>query len=94
MKTARPISTSREYGLRAVPSGLREYSDFWSHSLFPGYDFRSGSQPTVGYYVSAVVGTLLIAAVVFVSWRVVALARRNHGPGADDAEPVQERTAV
>jgi len=82
-----------KYGLRAVPSGLREYGDFWSHARFPGYEFESGSHPTVGYYVSAVVGTLLIAAVVLVGWKVVALARRNHGPDADDPGPVQERTA-
>jgi cobalt/nickel transport system permease protein len=66
----------QRYGLHAVPTGLHRYGDFWSHSLLPGYDFQGSSHPTVAYYASALVGTLLIAAVVFVAFRVVARVRR------------------
>jgi cobalt/nickel transport system permease protein len=67
----------KRYGLSAVPTGLRHYSDFWSHSLLPGYDFKSGTHPTIGYYASAIVGTILIAGVVFVIFKSFALARRR-----------------
>src|SRR5262249_10786632 len=50
----------RKYGLDAVPTGLARYSDWWSHALLPGYDTRAGQHPNVAYYLSAVVGTLLI----------------------------------
>jgi cobalt/nickel transport system permease protein len=73
-----------KYGLRAVPSGLARYSDFWSHALFPGYDFRHGSHPTFGYYASAVIGTLLIAASLYGIAKVIALARRRLGTASGD----------
>jgi cobalt/nickel transport system permease protein len=85
----------KQYGLRAVPTGLRKYSDFWSHAFFPGYDFKNGSHPNVGYYVSAVAGTLLIAVVIFVIFRSVTLLRRGRSGrgssvGAQDAEAEKE----
>jgi cobalt/nickel transport system permease protein len=68
----------RKYGLHAVPRGLRSYGDFWSHAVFPGYDTKSGSHPNLGYYASAVVGTMLIAAVVLLtSWTVTRARRRG-----------------
>jgi cobalt/nickel transport system permease protein len=66
----------RKYGLHAVPAGLEHYSDFWSHSLLPGYDFK-GSHPTIGYYTSALVGTLLILAVGFGAFRIVVRVRQR-----------------
>ena len=54
----------QRYGLSAVPTGLSKYTDWWSHALFPGYDFKDGGHPTIGYYASAVVGTLLIGGVI------------------------------
>ena len=48
----------KRYGLSAVPTGLARYSDFWSHSLFPGYDFERSGHPTFGYYASAAIGTV------------------------------------
>ena len=65
----------RRYGLHAVPSGLRSYGDFWSHAFFPGYDIEHGSHPNVGYYVSAIVGTILIGAVVLVVFWMMTRAR-------------------
>jgi cobalt/nickel transport system permease protein len=32
----------KRYGLDAVPTGLAKYTDWWSHALFPGYDFKRG----------------------------------------------------
>jgi hypothetical protein len=62
---------------------LSKYTDWWSHSLLPGYDFKSGGHPTVGYYVSAVAGTAIIGAVVYLAFRVVLVVRRRRGGGAD-----------
>ena len=65
-----------------MPAGLARYSDFWSHSLFPGYDFTSGSHPTFGYYASAAIGTLLIGLVIIGLFSLVRLVRRR--PAAAD----------
>jgi cobalt/nickel transport system permease protein len=67
----------RRYGLNAVPSGLRQYTDWWSHSLFPGYDFTSGGHPTIGYYASAALGTVIIGLVVIGLFAVVRVVRRR-----------------
>jgi cobalt/nickel transport system permease protein len=65
------------YGLRGVPTGLAKYSDFWSHSLFPGYDFKRGAQPTFGYYASAGIGTILIGLVIIGAFALARLLRRR-----------------
>jgi cobalt/nickel transport system permease protein len=69
----------RKYGLDAVPTGLQRYSDFWSSALLPGYDFEHGSHPNLGYYASAVIGTVLIAGVVVAVFRVAAASRNRRG---------------
>ncbi|HTN81544.1 MAG TPA: PDGLE domain-containing protein, partial [Acidimicrobiales bacterium] len=68
-----------KYGLSAVPTGLAKYTDWWSHALFPDYDFKSGSHPTVGYYASAVIGSILIATLVLAAFKAVQLVRRKRG---------------
>jgi len=84
-----------KYGLRAVPAGLSKYSDWWSHSLLPGYDFKDGGHPSVGYYASALVGTILIAAVVIGSFKLAhALRRRDDAPDAPDALDEDRGAAV
>jgi cobalt/nickel transport system permease protein len=65
------------YGLGAVPTGLARYSDFWSHSLFPGYDFERSGHPTLAYYASAAIGTILIGLAVIGLFAVVRLVRRR-----------------
>ncbi len=70
----------KRYGLRAVPTGLSKYSDFWSHSLLPGYDLKSGGHPTVGYYASAVIGTVIIGAAIVGLSAVVRLLWRRQVP--------------
>ena len=67
----------QKYGLAAAPAGLSKYANFWSHALFPGYDFKSGAHPTVGYYVSAVAGTLIIAGVILGVYKLVHRLRRQ-----------------
>jgi cobalt/nickel transport system permease protein len=67
----------RKYGLNAVPAGLTKYADWWGHALFPGYHFKSGGQRTFGYYASAVIGSVLIAAVLFLAFKLLRLTRRR-----------------
>ena len=75
------------YGLSAVPTGLARYSDFWSHSLFPGYDFERSGHPTFGYYASAAIGTVLIGLAVIGLFAVLRLVRRRSAAG-DDVDAV------
>ena len=66
-----------------MPTGLARYSDFWSHSLFPGYDFERGGHPTFGYYASAAIGTILIGLAVIGLFAVLRLVRRRAAAGDD-----------
>jgi len=77
----------KRYGLSAVPTGLARYSDFWSHSLFPGYDFERSGHPTVGYYASAAIGTVLIGLAVIGVFAMLRLVRRR-SVGGDDRDGV------
>jgi cobalt/nickel transport system permease protein len=79
-----------KYGLRAVPTGLQRYSDFWSHAFFPGYDTRDGAHPNAGYYVSAVVGTALIAGVVLLTFRTATRIRRRRADRVPPAAAIRE----
>jgi len=63
-----------KYGVNAVPAGLRHYAGFWHNALFDGYGFSTDEHPVVGYLVSAAVGIIAIACVVFAT---VAIARRS-----------------
>jgi cobalt/nickel transport system permease protein len=67
----------RKHGVDAVPTGLAKYSDWWSHALLPGYDTKGGEHPNFAYYLSAVVGTLLIVAIVVGTVKGVQLVRRR-----------------
>ncbi len=73
----------KRYGLSAVPTGLARYSDFWSHSLFPGYDFERSGHPTFGYYASAAIGTVLIGLAVIGVFAMLRLVRRRSAAGDD-----------
>jgi hypothetical protein len=70
-----------------VPAGLTRYSDFWSHALFPGYDFRSRGHPTLGYYVSAGLGTLIIGGAVIGLFALGRAVRRGRA-GREELERV------
>jgi cobalt/nickel transport system permease protein len=75
-----------KYGLSAVPEGLQKYSDFWGSTLLPGYGDGSGWQ----YAVSALIGIVIVAALVFgVTWLIGRL-RGGEKEAADlDAPPVR-----
>jgi cobalt/nickel transport system permease protein len=82
------------YHLDAVPAGLRRYAGFWHNTLFDGYDFSRSSHPTVGYLVSAAVGLLVIALVVFLLFKLIGVLRSDGTVlalagtgGADRGEP-------
>jgi cobalt/nickel transport system permease protein len=79
-----------KYGLRAVPTGLQQYSDFWSHAFLPGYDTRDGAHPNVGYFVSAVVGTALIAGLILLTFRAVTRVRRRRADRVTPAAAMRE----
>jgi cobalt/nickel transport system permease protein len=79
----------KKYGLSAVPIGLAKYSNWWAHTLLPGYGYDRGGHPTIGYYVSAVAGTLLIAGVIAGAYFAVRVTRRRHARTALDAGTVK-----
>ena len=55
------------YHLDAVPNGLRHYAGFFHNALFDGYGFKNDAHPAIGYVISAVAGSALIA-VAFMIW--------------------------
>ena len=64
-----------KYGLSAVPSGLRHYAGFWHNAFFDGYGFSSDKHPVIGYLVSAGVGIVTIAIVIFAIFAALRLLR-------------------
>ncbi|HMA47471.1 MAG TPA: hypothetical protein VKP11_09775, partial [Frankiaceae bacterium] len=79
----------KKYGLSTIPKALEKYNGWWSHTLLGGYGFNSGDHPTVGYVVSAVVGTAVVATAIFLVGTLVRLVlrRRGHRPAAGPGEP-------
>jgi len=58
-----------------VPSGLQQLSDLW-HPLLPDYDFPGGHDTmpaqAPGYYVSAIIGVVLCAGVMYFAGKAIA----------------------
>jgi cobalt/nickel transport system permease protein len=73
-----------KYNLKAVPTGLARWSALWNHAVLGGYGFKSGQHPNVGYVLSALVGIVVIAAVVYLVFVVARLVARVR---ADDSTP-------
>jgi cobalt/nickel transport system permease protein len=69
-------------GLSAIPAGLSQYNGWWSHTLLDGYGFKDGQQANLGYILSAVVGIVVIAIVIFAIGKLIEYATRRRG-GAD-----------
>ena len=61
-------------GLSSIPVGLERYSGFWSHTLLGDYGFASGTHPRLGYLVSAVVGTVVVALAILLMGKAAELA--------------------
>ncbi|WP_432838151.1 cobalt transporter CbiM [Dactylosporangium sp. CA-092794] len=56
-----------KYHLSAVPEGLQQYTDFWGNTLLPGYGDGSWWQ----YILSALIGVVVVAALVFgITWLI------------------------
>ena len=67
-----------KYGLRTIPQGLNRFAGFWSHAVLGGYGFHDGDHPVIGYYVSAIVGILIIGGLIFLlMWLLRVLTRRG-----------------
>ena len=64
-------------GLRAVPTGLARFNGFWSHTLLGGYGFHDGGHANLGYLLSALVGTAVIAAAIFALGKLTELLLRR-----------------
>ncbi|MHB8059639.1 MAG: PDGLE domain-containing protein, partial [Gaiellaceae bacterium] len=73
-----------KYGLKAIPGGLDRYNGFWKHTLLPDYGFSSGKHANLAYMLSAIIGALVVGAVVFVFVAALrVLARRRPEAQAD-----------
>jgi len=80
-----------QLGLKAIPEGLNRYTGFWSHTLLGDYGFAQGQNPTLAYWLSAVVGIAVVGLAVFgLAKLVVALSGRN---GQVQGRSVAEREA-
>lgn len=70
-----------DLGLSAIPSGLETYNGFWSHTLLGDYGFTDGQNPTLGYWVSALVGIVVVAVAIYGLGRLVAVFLGRTAPG-------------
>jgi cobalt/nickel transport system permease protein len=80
-----------KYHLSAVPEGLAKYTDFWGSTLLPGYGDGSWWQ----YILSALIGVVVVAALVFgVTW-LIGKVRGGEREAEDlDSPPVSAATAA
>src|SRR5690349_2108954 len=80
-----------KYHLGAVPEGLQKYTDFWGNTLLPGYGNGSWWQ----YVISALIGVVVVAAVVGgIAW-LIAKVRGGEREAADlDSPPVADETTA
>jgi cobalt/nickel transport system permease protein len=80
-----------QLGLQAIPEGLNRYTGFWSHTLLRDYGLSQGQDPTLGYWLSALVGIVVVGLAVFGLGKiVVAISGRR---GYAEARRVVEREA-
>lgn len=67
----------KERGLAAVPSGLEKLSGLWGAPL-AGYRFHALGNASLGYLLSAVLGILTVAFVVWLFTRLIAAGSQEH----------------
>ena len=75
-----------KYHLSAVPTGLNEFSRFWSHAVLGGYGFHSGDHPVIGYLLSALVGIVFITVFLVGFIWIVRLFTGRRGLRGDEPE--------
>ena len=83
--------------LTAVPTGLQKYNGFWAHTPIPGYDLTNDEHPVLGYLVSAAVGVVVIAGLLFLVTYLaqrVSRYRRLETTSASDPLPPSEKPTV
>jgi cobalt/nickel transport system permease protein len=70
---------------------LAKYNGFWSHTLLGDYGFHDGQHANLGYILSALVGIVVVGAVIFLLGLLVrAIVRRtgaDRPAGLDAGEP-------
>jgi cobalt/nickel transport system permease protein len=75
----------RDLGLSAVPEGLSRYNEFWSHTVLGGYGFSDGQNANVGYWLSAIVGIVVVGLAIFLIGKAAtAIAGRGTAAGAGE----------
>jgi cobalt/nickel transport system permease protein len=80
-----------KYHLGAVPEGLQRYTNFWGSTVLPGYGDGSWWQ----YMLSAVIGIVVVAGIVFgIAW-LIGRVRGGEKEAADlDNPPVADDTTT
>ena len=80
-------------GLSAVPEGLNRYNGFWSHTLLGGYGFADGENARLAYWLSAVIGIVVIGLAVWLLAVVVRRVARSRGSRDGDAHDAGDPAA-
>jgi cobalt/nickel transport system permease protein len=79
-------------GLSAVPEGLNRYNGFWSHTVLGGYGFSDGQNANLGYWLSAVVGILVVGLAIFLIGKAVTLFAGRGATADTDVAPDGTKT--
>jgi cobalt/nickel transport system permease protein len=88
-----PQETADSLGLSAIPAGLAQYNGFWGHALLPDYAFGDGSSP-LAYVVSAVIGIVVVGAVVFGLGTLIRWIGNRRHPESESAEDDEQVTTT
>lgn len=63
-----------------IPAGLEHWSTLWTHALLPDYGFAQGEASVAAYWISALVGSMIVAGFTYA---VLWLARRRRPAPAE-----------
>ncbi len=75
-------------GLAAVPAGLAKYAGFWNHTLLGDYGFADGQHAGLAYILSAVVGIVVVGALIFAVGTLVARVSARRSADIEDEDRV------
>lgn len=68
-------------GLSAIPEGMNRYTGFWSHTLLGDYGFSSGDNAVPAYWISAIVGIVVVGGAIYLLGRLVTRGRDGTSTG-------------